>query len=121
MHSLAIFFNFSVFLFVSSSPITQKRGINKPSIGDNNFFKYSSPVLKYDNEVNLRWKTTNASTFLSVNKKTPVVCVHGFGGNADQFRKNMQALAGTHPVTSILLEYLLTSYYCHCVLHILCV
>jgi pimeloyl-ACP methyl ester carboxylesterase len=26
-------------------------------------------------------------------KKVPVVCVHGFGGNADQFRKNLPVLA----------------------------
>ena len=26
-------------------------------------------------------------------KKTPVVCIHGFGGNADQFRKNIPVFA----------------------------
>lgn len=36
---------------------------------------------------------TVAETPPSLSAKAPVVCIHGFGGNADQWRKNLPALA----------------------------
>lgn len=34
-----------------------------------------------------------SGSFLGSSKKSPILCIHGFGGNADQFRKNIPVFA----------------------------
>lgn len=62
----------------------------------NKKFKFASSFGEYD----VRYQSAGG-------KGTPIICVHGFGGNADQFRYNMPAFAeaGCKPYAIDLLGY----------------
>jgi len=54
------------------------------------FHTYANPVLL---EVPVKLRYVEAERNPQSTKKSPVLCIHGFGGNADQFRKQLPALS----------------------------
>jgi len=66
------------------------------SINDDKYFKFNSEFGTYDIRYKYVKKSNNNNNnfFLSLNNKsTPVLCIHGFGGNSDQWRKNLPIIA----------------------------
>jgi pimeloyl-ACP methyl ester carboxylesterase len=71
---------------VDSVATTQK---TQPSIT-----QFHSYTLGSYGEYSMRYKSIEANKPVEkTDTKTPIVCIHGFGGNADQFRKNLPAFA----------------------------
>lgn len=52
--------------------------------------QFHSYTLGPYGQYSMRYKSIEANKPV---EKTPIVCIHGFGGNADQFRKNLPAFA----------------------------
>jgi len=62
------------------------------------FHRYSNPaVLGQDEPVRIRYRLeepkSQVPSWFRTEKKSPVVCIHGFGGNADQWRKNLPVIS----------------------------
>ena len=55
------------------------------------FHTYRNPQL-FDRDVRIRYNEFLPSGGDTSSKKSPIVCIHGFGGNADQWRYNLPAL-----------------------------
>ena len=75
----------------SSASILTKTNTNN----DNKYHSFKSKYGDYNIRYKYIKKASNNNNILSsfTNKSTPIVCIHGFGGNADQFRKNLPVLS----------------------------
>ena len=51
---------------------------------------YGQQSMRY---LNTKYEASFGDFFTNKGTGTPLVCIHGFGGNADQFRKNLPVLA----------------------------
>jgi pimeloyl-ACP methyl ester carboxylesterase len=81
---LKIILSACMYIYVVNSVVltTQK---TQPSIT-----QFHSYTLGSYGQYSMRYKSIEANKPV---EKTPIVCIHGFGGNADQFRKNLPAFA----------------------------
>lgn len=83
--SLLLFIFFVHFIYGSSVSTTTSARIKS--------MNYHSWKTSFAGPVSVRYiKSTPANPFSSIGK-SPVLCLHGFGGNADQFRKNLPILS----------------------------
>lgn len=104
---IRVSFNHFLLFFLSSFPFSLALSVLSPKVVNSNdqFWRYKCPVIP-DNNLNIRWKREQSKNFFQP-KSSSVVCIHGFGGNADQFRKNVPYLAskGYKPYSMDLLGF----------------
>jgi pimeloyl-ACP methyl ester carboxylesterase len=79
---IAVCFQKEFYALTSRGVISQ----GKSHLQDN-FWNFNAPLV---GNSKIRWKVADVS---EKNRLGNIICIHGFGGNADQFRKNIPHLA----------------------------
>lgn len=80
-------------LALQTSALTSLLPSKAPVVGPDRFYQFTDQMTGTQSLRYKAIKSVQPGFPPFSRKKTPIVCIHGFGGNADQFRRNLPVLA----------------------------
>lgn len=96
MFAIILFLIFSIYesralSVYSNTYLKSTSSLHMMMVSNNNnrlFYKYSNSQISRDNDFMIRYTFDKSMKDSKDTELPPIVFIHGFGGNADQFRKN---------------------------------